>query len=822
METLLQDLRFALRTLARRPAFTVVAVLTLALGIGANTALFTVIHAVLLRGLPFREPERLVVVWCSNPNLARAAGLPDKLPVAPGMFYDWQRWSRSFDKLAMFMSDRMSLTGEGEPELLGVTRVSGDFFGVLGAPALAGRTLQPADDEQGKITTVVLSHKLWQRRFGGDPKAVGRVVSLGGRPVTVVGVMPPGFAFPRGAEMPSGFGFAAEPDAWTPLAFGPKERQDRDNRSYATIGRLRPGVGLVAVRAEMAAISDRLEQANALDKGWRAELLPLREQLVGDVRPALLILLGAVGIVLLIACVNVTNLLLAQAASRQKEVAIRTALGAAPGRMARQLLTESLVLSVAGGAVGLLGAFWALRAFAAWLPPSLMLPTGFALNAPVLLFTLGLMLLTGLVAGLAPTFHMTRSDLAGTLRDGTRSGSGASLGRSTRGVLVVMETAFAVLLVVGAGLLVRSFVRLTAVDPGFDPRGVLALDLLLPESKYDSAARLTGFFDGVLERLRALPGVTAVGAVSSLPLRGDENISFVFVEGRPLPEPGKEPLADRRSATAGYFQALGIPLLRGRPFDGRDAAEAPQVAVIDEVLARAYWPGADPLSKRFNLRRPEEGEPRWITVVGVVRNVRHSGLRIEPRPQFYLPLAQSPRSQMSLVVRTQGDPKDLFGAVRRAVYATDPDQPVEKLDTMARVVAESVAGQRFNMVLLGAFAALALALAVVGIYGITAYSVAQRTGEMGLRMALGAQPGALLWMVLKEAGLLAGVGLAVGLALALIATRVMASLLFGVLPTDPATFAAVALALGAVSLAAAWLPGRRATQVDPMVALRAE
>ena len=822
METLLQDLRFSLRTLARRPAFTGVAVLTLALGIGANTALFTVVEAVLLRRLPFREPERLVMAWCSNPVLAQAAGLPDRLPVAPAMFYDWQRQSRSFDKLAFFMPDRMALTGQGEPELLGVVRVSGDFFAVLGAPAQAGRTLQPGDDEQGKATTVVLSHKLWQRRFGGDPKVIGKDVRLGGRPVTVAGVMPAGFAFPRGAEMPSGFGFAAEPEAWVPLALSPEDRQSRDNHSYAAIGRLRPGVSLVAARTEMAGLSDRLEQANVLDKGWRAKLMPLREQLVGDVRPALLVLFGAVGVVLLIACVNVTNLLLAQAASRQKEVAIRTALGAARGRMARQLLTESLVLAMAGGALGLLGAFWTLRAFAARLPPGLGVPADLELSFPVLLFTLGLMLLTGLAAGLAPTFHMTRPDLAGALRDGTREGAGTSLGRSTRGALVVMETACAVLLVVGAGLLVRSFLRLTAVDPGFQPRGALAFHLILPASKYDSSARLIGFFDGLVDRLRALPGVKAVGTVSSLPLRGDENIVFVFAEGRPLPEPGKEPLADRRSATAGYYQALGIPVLQGRVFDSRDAAKAPAVAVIDEVMARTYWPGTPALGKRFNLLRPQEGEPRWITVVGVVRNVRHSGLRIEPRPQFYLPLAQSPRSEMSLVIRSDGDPQNLFGDVRRAVHAADPDQPIEKLATMEQVVAGSVAGQRFNMALLGAFAALALALAAVGIYGVTAWSVAHRTRELGLRMALGARRGTVLWMILKEAGILAGIGLFAGLALALGATRLMSSLLFGVPATDPATFAAVACGLAAVSLAAAWLPGRRATRVDPMVALRAE
>jgi predicted permease len=824
METLLQDLRFAGRTLLKRPAFTLIAILTLALGIGANTALFSVVDSVLLAPLPFAHPERLTIVWASNPGLARKVGLPDKLPVSPGTFYDWKT-AKSFEKLAMFSSDRVSLTGAGEPEQLGAVDVSGELFQVLGTPALVGRTLLPEDDDKGKRTTVLLSHDLWRRRFGGDRGIVGRAIRIDGVPLTVVGVMPPGFAFPRGGEMPHGFGFAARPDVWLPMALPPEGRQNRGNRGNLAVGLLEPGVAIAEAQAELSAIADRVGKAfPESDGGWRNRIEPLRQALVGDIRPALLILLAAVGLVLLIACVNVANLLLAQAAARQKEIAVRTALGAGRGRMVRQLLTESALLALLGGGLGLLLAHWGLRGFAVWIPDDVPVAREIALDPWILLFTLGVTLLTGALAGLVPAFQMTRPDLAESLREGTRAGSGSSRSGRTRGALVIVETALAVLLVVGAGLLIRSFARLTSVDAGFRPQGTLALQVVLPESKYPDLPERWAFARAVLERLRALPGVTAAGVVSNLPLSGDENIEGLVFEGRPRPRnPGDIPLADFRQASPGYFEAMGIPKVRGRLFALADTADAPQVAVIDETLARTYWPGEDPIGKRLRFGLQDDPHPRpWVTVVGIVGNVRNSALHVEPRPQVYVPSAQTSYGGLNFVLRAERDPRSLIQEARAAVFAVDRDQPVAEVHTMEQVVSQSMAGRRFNMVLLGAFAGLALLLAAVGIYGITAYSVAQRTREMGLRMALGAQRGSVLGLVLREAGALALIGLGAGLALAFAATRVMASLLYGVGATDPATFASVAAALALVSLAAAWVPGRRATQVDPIVAMRAD
>jgi putative ABC transport system permease protein len=821
METLLQDLRFAGRTLLKRPAFTFIAVLTLALGIGANTAIFSVVNSVLLAELPFADPERLTMVWASNPELAAKVGLPDMLPVSPGDFYDWKK-AGAFEKLAMMRTDRLSLTGEGEPEQLNLVAVTGEFFQALGTPPLAGRAIQPGDDGS-KATVVVLSHAFWQRRFGGDRGVIGRTVRLDGNPMMVAGVMPPDFVFPRGAQMPAGFGFAAEPDGWYPMAMTPEERQHRGNHSQLAIGLLKPGRGIGAAQAEMDAISDRLEQTYPESQGWRSRVEPLREQLVGNVRPALLILLGAVGVVLLVACVNVANLLLAQAAARQKEIAVRTALGAGRGRMVRQLLTESALLALVGGAFGLLLASWGLRALVVWIPDNVPVSSEIPLDGRVLAFALAATFLAGALAGLVPAFQMTRPDLAETLRDGTRAGSGTARGARTRSALVVLETALAVLLVVGAGLLVRSFASLLAVDPGFRPEGVLTMNVALPGTKYPDVAQRAAFAEAVIERLRALPGVTAAGMVSNLPMSGEESIDAVVIEGAPPPKPGEVPLADYRSATPGYFEAMGIRLLQGRLFNPGDGAQAPRVAVIDATMARAYWPGTDPLGKRFRrgLYGDKEKAP-WLTVIGVVDNVRHSGLHVEPRPQMYFAQAQSPAGGMYFAVRTGRDPESLIADARAAVFAVDRDQPVTKILTMEQVVFESLAGRRFNMVLLGIFAGLALVLAAVGIYGITSYSVVQRTREMGLRMALGAQPWTVLALVLREAGKLTALGLAAGLALALAATRLMASLLFGVGSADPATFAAVAVGLAAVALLAAYLPGRRATQVDPMVALRAD
>jgi putative ABC transport system permease protein len=822
MDTLRQDLRFAVRTLLRRPMLTFLAVLTLALGIGANTAIFSVVNSVLLAPLPFHDPGRLVVVWASSPELAKAVGLPDTLPVSSGDFYDWKAQSKTLTDLSLVGSGRRALTGRGEPEMLGTVNVTGDLFKLLGTRPLLGRTLQPADDETGEATVTVLSHRLWQRRFGGDPAILGQTITLDGKPVTVVGVMPPEFAFPRGAEMPAGFGFTAEPELWLPMALKPDERQNHGDHNAVAFGRLKPGVTRDAANAEMVAICRRIyQEAPQPEATWSARVEPLTQELTGGVRPALLVLSGAVALVLLIACVNVANLLLAQAAARQKEVAVRTALGAGRRRMVRQLLTESLLLSLVGGACGLLLASWGLRALAALIPAGVRVSGGLALDGKVLAFTLLLALVSGALAGLMPALQMTRSDLAATLRDGTRAGAVTSRGRRTLRALVVVETAVAVLLAVGAGLLVRSFSRLTAVDPGFHPQGVLTVQIPLAGTQYDDDARTVAFYASALERVRALPGVVAAGAVSNLPMSGTENISGFVVEGR-APTPSRMPMSDRREATPGYFEAMGIELLQGRLFRDGDVKGAPRVAVIDETLARTYWPGADPLGKRFHRGDFDTKNPDWITVVGVVRNVRNSGLHVEPRTQLYLPHAQSRSRQMSIAVRAQGDPLRLAKAVSDAVHAIDPNQPVSEIMTMETMIDHSLAGRRFNLVLLGLFAGLAVVLAAVGIYGVMSYQVAQRTREMGLRMALGARRGTVLGLVVREAGLLSLAGLGAGLVLSLLATRVMASLLFGVGATDPITLAAVSIALAVVSLAAAYVPGQRATRVDPMVALRAD
>src|SRR6185369_5595446 len=650
MDTVRQDLRFAVRTLVRRPMFTALAVLTLALGIGANTAIFSVVNSVLLAPLPFRAPDRLVVVWASNPPFAKLVGLPDTLPVAPGPFYDWKAQSRTLNHLSMIGSDSRTLTGRGEPELLNAVDVSGDLFELLGTRPLLGRTIQPAD-EAARAQVAVLSHRLWTRRFGGDRSIVGQTITLSDKPATVIGVMPPAFAFPRGSEMPAGFGFAAEPDVWAPMIFSPEERQARGNHQAVALARLQPGISPAAANAEMVAISDRLaKEYPKSDAGWTARVEPLTEQLSGTLRPALLILSGAVALVLLIACVNVANLLLAQAAARQKEVAVRTALGASRGRMVRQLLTESLLLAFAGGALGALFAVWGLRGLAALLPAGVR-ASGLGLDGRVLAFTFVLTLVAGALAGLMPAFQMTRSDLAGTLRDGTRAGSVTTRGRRTLRALVVVETATAVLLAVGAGLLLRSLEQVTAVDPGFRPGGVLTAQVTLAPTRYDEH-RTAAFYAAALEKVRALPGVEAAGAVSNLPLSGGESITGFTVEGMPPPEPGHVPLADRRSATPGYFEAMGIPLRRGRLFRDGDVDGAPRVAVIDETLASTYWPGEEAVGKRIHqgVFGDKKEEARWITVIGVVANVRNSGLHVVARPQLYYPEAQLPTtaSAMSL------------------------------------------------------------------------------------------------------------------------------------------------------------------------------
>jgi predicted permease len=843
MSALIQDLRFAARSLAREPGLVLAAVLTLALGIGGNTAVFSVVDSALLVPPPFREPGRLVVAWASNPGLAQSAGLADQLPVSYGDFYDWRQESRALERLTLVQPATMALTGRGDPRQLDVVRVTGDFSVLLGTPAALGRGLTPADDDSGKAAVVLLSDTGWRRWFGGDARVVGRQVVLDGNPMVVAGVMPPRFAFPRASEMPAFYGFAAEPDAWVPLALPADQRQDRATRIGVAIGRLRPGAGIAAAQAELAAVCRQLERLHPRVKGWTARLVPLAEQLVGDLRPGLLMLWGAVGLVLLIACANVANLLLARAAGRRREIAVRTALGAGRGRLAAQLLIESGLLSLAGGVLGVAFAAAGLRLFAALAPaiPGVAgaftaagagpgTGAGMSVDGRVLAFTAALCIAASLMAGLAPILQLGKPDLAVLLRGGGRTGTGTVGSRRTRNGLVVAEVALAVVLLVGAGLLLRSLISLLSVDPGFRAAGVLSFEIDRPEDPARQAPRLALLFERMADRLRALPGAAAVGGIAELPLSGAAVKAGVYIEGRPVPEKPEEVLfADSREIVPGTFEAMGIPLRRGRLLDAGDTAGKPPAAVIDEVMARTFWPADNPLGKRFrratNPRRGNDPANPWYTVVGVVGTVRQA-LGSEPEPTMYRTAAQTlpalAQPNMVFVVRTRTDPAAMTAAVRAAVRQVDPGQPITKVRTLDQVVADSVSRRRFSLMLLGLFAALALALSAVGIYGVTAYSVAQRTRELGLRVALGARPLAVLGLVLGEAAALAGVGIFAGAAGALALGRVLSSLLYGVGAADPPTFGVVAAGLLLVAIAAAYPSGRRATAVDPIAALRGE
>lgn len=815
------DVRSAARALGQQPGLAAAAVLTLALGIGVNAGVFSLVDSLLLTPPPLRDPARLVVVWGSNPEAARSMGVPDRLAVSAADFYDLADAGRSLLHPSFFQRGTLNFSGAGagagEPEQLVVYRVTGGFFPLLGTPAALGRTLLPADDGAGGPAAVVLSHAFWQRRFGGDPRVVGRTLALSGSPMTVVGVMPAAFRFPGNSDLSPGD--VAGPDAWVPAALAAAERRNRASRNAWVLARLRPGVSLERAQAELDTLARRLAAAYPdEDAGWGLRLAPLAEAMVSGRRPALLLLWGAVGLILLIACANVAHLLLARAAARQREIAVRTALGASRGRLGAQLLAESLVLALAGSGLGLGLGKAGLAAFAALVPAGTIGIAPLILNPRVLVFSALLCLLTTLLAGLAPALGATRPALAGALRGGNREGAGRA-GRRTRSALVVAEVALAVLLLVGAGLLLRSFTRLLAVDPGFRTAQAVVLSVDLPRSRYPEPRRRL-FAAQVLDRLRALPGVAAAGAASDLPLAGGNFYTFL-IEGRPLPEPDRMPAAGELRVTPGYLEALGVPLLRGRTFTPADGPEAPLAAVVDQALADACWPGEDPLGRRFRLGQPSDPQDPWYTVVGVVGTVRNP-FQAAPRPQMYRAAAQHPPLRLSFVVRGEGEPGALLAAARAAVREADPEQPVARLSTLDEAAAAPLAGRRFGLSLLGLFAGLALLLSGIGIAGVTAHAAARRTRELGLRLALGARPGAVLRLLLGEAAALAGAGVLIGLAAAWALTRVMSSLLYGVTPTDPATFAAVALLMIAIALAAAWLPGRRATRVDPLVALRSE
>ena len=802
MDALTRDLRHAVRSLRRSPGFTAIAVLTLALGIGANSTIFSVVNGVLLQPLSYANPDQLVMVWGHHTTIGReVASQPD--------FLDWRAGNSVFSQMAAGANTTFDLTGVGEPERVSAALTTANFFQTLGVTPVIGRLFAPQEERGAGNQVVILSYGFWQRRFGASPGIVGQTITLSGLPYTVIGVAPPGFRFER------------DVDVWAPLNLDTKRGRRGD--FLTVIGRLKPGVTLDGAQAQMTTIARQLEQQYPeTNTNWGIELVPLKDQLVGAVRPALLIFMGAVGLVLLIACANVANLMLTRATAREREMAIRATLGAQQSRLVRQMLTESVLVSLAGGALGLLLAVWGVGALRSTQSSVIPRVSEIGVDGWVLAFTLLLALATGVLFGLVPALRLARGELHGALREGARGASGGMGVRQLRGVLVLAEVALALVLLVGAGLLIRSFDRLQRVDPGFHPDHVLSAEIVLPRARYGEAPRQRAFYRQLLDGMQGTPGVTSAALVSDVPLSGGASYLSFSVAGRPDPGPGTVQDAEVFVASPDYFRTLGIPLLQGRLFTTQDDAGKPNVVVINHAMAQRYWPGGNPIGARVTLDDPRDSSASWSTVVGVIGDVHHNRLNQEPYPQMYAPVAQVPQRAMMLVARTTGDPTGLVGAVRRAVTSLDASLPISNIMTMEERVSHSVAQPRVNLTLLALFAGVALALAAVGIYGVVSYTVVQRTRELGIRMALGARPGDVLRLVIRQAMAPALAGVVLGLVGAWGGTRLMASLLFGVSASDPVVFGAVALFLSGVALLASYIPARRATRVDPLVALQYE
>ena len=803
METLFKDLRYGVRSLLKQPAFALVAVITLALGIGGNSAMFSVVNAVLLRPLQYPESDRIVVLEGINPS----KGITQSNMSIPD-FADWQSQNQVFEHIAGFIAGGLLLNNGDETERVHGTAVTADFFSLFRTPSLHGRTLQADDAQPGREPVAVLSYGLWQRRFGGDRNAVGSKVMVGAKSTTIVGVMPPGFDYPAQSEI------------WAPLPLDPA-KEARDNRFISVIGRLKSGATVSQAQVQMDTINQRLAQSyNETNSGWGISVTKLQERLVGDVRLSLLVLLGAVAFVLLIACANIANLLLARSTARRKEIAVRTALGASRLRIIRQLLTESLLLSLLGGALGLVFSVWLIRLLIAISPPNTPRFDEIRPDARVFIFTITLTVVTGLVFGLAPALHASRSDLTEGLKEGLRGNAGGARSNRLRGLLMVAEIAMSFILLVGAGLLIKSFLHLREVRPGFKTDKLLTMRVSVPPGKYRENEARIQFFQQAINRIQSLPGVQSAGMVLSLPLGGDTfNVWRGYIrEGRPA-TPEESDNAAYLATTPDYFRTLQVPLIAGRAFTDRDTDNTAKVVIVNETMARRLWPGQSPIGKHLTIWRDEKF-PREI--VGVVGETKRS-LDNDPSQQMYVPYAQDASwSSMSFVIRTSGDPASTSPAVRNEIRSLDKGAPVFNVLTMNDLLATSVAPRRTPMLLLSAFAAAALLLAMIGIYGVTAYYVTQRTQEIGIRMALGAQMSDVLKLVLRGGMTLAAIGIAVGLAGAFALTRWMTSLLFGVKPTDALTFIAVAVCLLVTALLACYLPARRATKVDPLVALRYE
>jgi len=809
METIIQDIRYGFRLMVRRPTFTIIAVATLALGIGANTAIFSVVNAVLMRTLPYQEPERLVALWETSAQPGQEVN--DRNEVAMGNFLDWRAQVDAFDEIAALTYSNVNLTGVAEPERIQGAVVTTNLFSTLGVQPAIGHAFVAEDEKPDSQRTVIVSHGLWQHRFGSDPEFIGKTLTLNGNPVVVVGIMPPAFDL----EFP----ITRQVDMWMPMRIA-ASNSDRQSHYLYVLGRLKRGVTLEQAQAGMNVLASQLQQQYPkTNSGRGANIVSLHQQLVGKVQPYLRLLFAAVGFVLLIACANVASLMLARVTARHKEVAIRMAIGASRWRVVRQLLIESILLSSVSGLAGLLIAYWGTDLLVAMAPTEVPRLGEVGLRAPVFVWTLAVSMINGLVFGLAPALGASKPDLNESLKEGGRTA--AATGRSRmRNLLVVSELALALVLLIGAGLMIRSFARLQNVSPGFDPKNLLTMNISLPRQKYGENATISSFFNRLLEAVGSVPGVEAVGGIDPLPLGGSDGTTGFVVEGAPSRAVGDRPEVGERTITSQYFDAMRIPVLKGRAFSESDREDAPRVVIINEALAQRFWPDEEAIGKRLGFRAKE---PQiWHEVVGIVGNVKHRSLDADPKPELYFPYSQYPGTFMTLVARTASDPVNAIPAIRNQVLALDADQPVFDIKTMNERLSKSIAVSRFIMLMLVAFAGLSTLLAAVGIYGLMAYTVAQRTHEIGVRMALGAEASDVVKLVLRQGLKLVVAGVGLGVAGALALTRLMQSMLFNLSPTDPLTFTVISAILAGVALAACFLPARRATKVDPMVALRYE
>ena len=821
MGTFWQDLQYGARTLRKNPGFAIIAIVTLALGIGANTAIFSIIDAVLLRPLPFPNSQQIVIVWETDSNRKILRGT-----APPADFLDWRAQNQVFQHISAFQTWFYNLTGSGNAEQLWGAKVSADFFDLFGVKPALGRTFRPDEEQLGHDQVVIISHGIWVRHFGADPGLINRSITIDDKPYTVVGILPAGFNL---------LGISRRYDLWMPLAFPPSEIR-RDNPSLIVFARLKPGVSIARANADMQTISHRLSQAYpATNQGTGTRVVSMQGDLDAHLQDPLLLLFAAVGLVLLISCGNVASLLLSRAAGRRKEVAIRSALGARRPRLIRQLLTESVLLGILGGAVGLLLAYGGLQILPAILPPAggvgeLPRINTIGINFTVLAFTIGIAVLTGIIFGIAPAFQFSKTDLNESLKESGRSSTGGIQNRLARNVLAVAEVGLSLVLLIGAGTLIRSFHDLLDSNPGFDPRNVLSMQVWLPESRYPGAAPARAFFQQLIDRMRALPGVRSASAINFLPLTGWTDFANFDIAGRPSPPPREEFVAQYRVIDSQYFQTMQIPLLRGRYFTNADNEQSQGVAIINQTLGRQYWPNQDAIGQRVRVHlqaaksvpwRPVASDA-WLTIVGIVGDTKEYELGNRKMGELYLPYQQVPSHLMRIVLRTAGSPDLLAGSARQAIRSVDKDQPVTEVKSMEQLLSESVSPQALNTTLLAFFAGLALALAAIGIYGVISYGVEQRTHEIGIRLALGAQPGDVVRMIVRQGVKLALIGIAFGLAVTYALIRALAGAMFGIKSLDPLSSAMAAALLFFVAFFACYIPARRATRVDPAQALRYE